>query len=146
MGKILKGTANAMENQEQLGRVPAFVDFDCITPSMQALILDYLGTHAQVTFIDLEDDVPGFAGDLTLRSSFNRNTILWRGVSGAAVHALRELEKQGLIGFKETSVHVYQDKGRRIQLPVSKGRSNGVLRWSPVTVEVKNGQFEIVSS
>jgi len=135
-----------MENQERLGRVPAFVDFDYITPSMEALILDYLDTHAQVTFIDLEDDVPGFQGDLTLRSSSNRNTILWRGASGSAVHALRELEKQGRIDFKETSVHVYQNKGRTIQLPVAKGRSNGALHWSPVVVELKNGHDEVMSS
>jgi len=127
-----------MQHQEYPRHVvPAIVDFDYITPSMQALILDYLGNHAPVTFIDLEDDVPGFEGDLTLRSSLDRNTILWRGVSGAAIHALRELEKQGWIGFKETSVHLYQKKGRRIQLPVAKCRSNGALHWNPVLVELK---------
>ncbi len=114
--------------------VPAFVDFDCTTPTIEALILDYLATHAGVTFVDLEDDVPGFAGELTLRSASNRNTILWRGVSSTAIHALCELEKQGRIAYKDTSFRVYQDKGRRIHLPIARWKSH-ILHWTPVYVE-----------
>jgi hypothetical protein len=123
------------ENAQQLEHeAPAFVDFDCTTPTMQAIILDYLATHAGVTFVDLEDDVPGFAGELTLRSSSNRNTILWRGVSSAAVHALCELEKHGRIAYKDTSFRIYQEKGRRIHLPIARWKSH-ILHWTPVYVE-----------
>ena len=124
-----------MNNHAQLDHVaPAFVDFDYLTPTMEARILDYLATHAQVTFVDLEDDVPGFSGDLSLRSSSDRNTILWRGVSSSAVHAISEMERQGQIAFKEASLRLYQEKGRTLQLPVAKWGAR-VLHWTPVVVK-----------
>ena len=128
-----------MNNQQQLEHVaPAFVDFDCITPSMQELILDYLGMNTEATFIDLEDDVPGFAGDLPLRSSSNRNTILWQGLSQSAVHALHEMDKQGKIQFQETSFAIYRHKGRRLNLPIGSWDSSKP-HWTPVVVQLKAG-------
>ena len=127
-----------MRNQGQGPDVtPAFVDFDCTTPTMQALILDYLRTHTGVTFIDLEDDVPEFSGELTLTACSNRRAILWRGLSRSAIHALRQLERQGRIQFRETSFHRYQDKGKRLLLPLARGHSSAT-HWNPVFVELKN--------
>ena len=126
-----------MNNQAQLpARAPAFVDFDTVMPSMQALVLDYLAARTEVTFIELEDDVPGFSGELEFVSSSDRKTVLWQGVSGSGVHALHELERQGLIEFKRTSFRTYQHKGRRLYLPVDEWKSN-MRHWAPVLVRLK---------
>ncbi len=126
-------------NHQQPDASSSFVDFDCTTPTMQALILDYLENHTGVTFIDLEDDVPGFLGELTLRASSNSSTILWRGISSSGIHALRQLERQGEIRFREASSRIYQDKGKRLQLPVAKWHSP-VLHWNPVYVELNSAR------
>ncbi len=125
-----------MRNQAHVEhRTPAFVDFDPAMPSMQELILDYLATHKKVTFIDLEDDVPGFSGELVLKWPSNRKTVLWRDISGPAVHALYELERNGSIRFEATSCRTYQHKGRRLYLPIEDWESNR-LHWTPVVVQL----------
>lgn len=116
--------------------VPFFPDFDCTMPTMQALILDYLATHKKVTFIDLEENVPGFFGDFPFKASSNRKTILWDGVSRSALHALHELEIQGKIQFKETDLGTYQQKGRRLYLSIDAWESEAV-HWTPAIVESK---------
>jgi hypothetical protein len=115
--------------------VPEFVDFDYLSPCMQELILDYLGHHGEVTFIELEDDVPGFAGELTFKAADNRNTILWRGLSHSAVHALSELARRGQVRFTKTSCGTYQSMGRRLQLPVGRWDCPS-LHWTPVLVDL----------
>jgi hypothetical protein len=124
------------ERERDEESVPGFVDFDCLAPSMQDLILDYLQTHAEVTFIDLEDEIPDFAGELTLKASENRQTIFWRGISHSGIHALAELERQGQIEFRQTSCQIYQSRGRRLHLPVAK-RESVRLHWTPVFVELR---------
>ncbi len=112
-----------------------FVDFEPEPPNMEALITDYLSTNPNATFVDMEEDIPGFAGELTLRDSRDRTTILWRGVSAAAVCALYSLERGKKLVFRPVSHHVYQKKGRRIQLPVVRGKQSR-WRWSPVAVNL----------
>ncbi len=116
----------------------SFVDFEPVLPDMRALILDYLACHGEATFVDLEDDIPGFCGELTLRAASNANTILWRGLSPSAVHALRSLHNEGSIALKETSFRLYKSKGRRLQLPVARAKPF-VRHWVPVVVALRNG-------
>ncbi len=116
-------------------RTSSLVDFDTVLPDMQTLVLDYLATHEQVTFVDMEEDIPGFEGEFTLRDSSNRNAILWRGLSASALCAIHTLEQQKKITLKPVSPALYQRKGRRIQLPVSKVKL-GPWRWIPVVLEL----------
>lgn len=118
-------------------RIPAFVDYDPDMPGMEDLILDYLARHKKATFTELEDELPGFSGDLVLKWPGNRKTVLWRDVSEAAVHALFELEKQGKIAFEPTSCRTYQHKGRRLYLPVDDDWESNKLHWIPVIVTLK---------
>jgi len=111
------------------------LDFEPATTSIHDLILDYLSAEGAVTFVDLEDDVPGFAGELSLRATSDKNTILWRGVSAAALHALCELQRSGTISFKEVVKQTYQAKGKTLQLPTAK-RKGFPRRWKPVLVQL----------
>ncbi len=119
----------------------SFVDFEPVLPDMRSLILDYLSYHGESTFIDLEDDIPGFCGELTLRAASNANTILWRGLSPSAVHALRSLHNEGRIALKETSFRLYKSKGRRLQLPVARAKPF-VRHWVPVVVTLRERDEE----
>ncbi len=114
----------------------SFVDFDPVLPDMRSLILDYLACHGEATFVDLEDDIPGFCGELTLRAASNANSILWRGLSPSAVHALRSLHAEGSIALKETSFRIYKSKGRRLQLPVARAKPF-IRHWVPVLVALR---------
>ncbi len=128
-----------MRRQAQLEQQsPVFVDFDPDMPGMQQLILDYLGRHKKATFTELEDELPGFSGDLVLKWPANRKTVLWRDVSRSAVHALFELEKQGRIAFEPTSCKTYQHKGRRLYLPIDADWESNRLHWTPVRVSLKS--------
>ena len=118
-------------------RTPTFVDFDPYMPGMEELILEYLGRHKKATFTELEDELPGFSGDLDLKWPANRKTVLWRDVSESAVHALFELEKQGQIAFEPTTCRTYQHKGRRLYLPIDEDWESGRLHWTPVLVRLK---------
>jgi hypothetical protein len=126
-----------MNNQIELQHsAPAFVDIDFALPGMHELILDYLATNNPATFVELEEDVPGFSGELPLKAVSNRNTILWQGLSAAAIHALYEMEKQGEIQFQETSCDKYQHRGRRLYLPVA-GWEADRTHWTPVLVTLR---------
>jgi len=115
------------------------VDFDFVPPSMEELILDYLEGRADVTFVDLEDDVPGFQGELSLKFPDNRKTILWQGISPSALHALHALEQQRRIRFEDASPELYHDKGRALNLPVDEWQATRV-HWTPVLVGLTPGQ------
>jgi len=126
-----------LSSQEQHD-VSHIVDFDFVPPSMQELILDYLATHAGVTFVDLEDDVPGFSGELSLKFPDNRKTILWQGLSASALHAIHELQLQNRIRFEDASPAIYHDKGRALNLPVDEWQATR-LHWTPVQVMLMDG-------
>ena len=117
------------QEQHEVSRI---VDFDFVPPSMGELIIDYLETHAGVTFVDLEDDVPGFSGELSLKFPGNRKTILWQGLSPSALH---ELELQNRIRFEDASPALYHDKGRSLNLPVDEWEATRV-HWTPVLVNL----------
>ena len=59
---------------------------------LKKTITEFLERHPGSTFAELCREVPDFAGNATLGTSY-QNLILWRGVSESAVRALELLEK-----------------------------------------------------
>ena len=123
---------------EGFARAPtsSFVDFEPVLPEMQALIVDYLANHTDVTFVDLEEDIPGFSGELTLRDTRSSNTILWIGLSPAAIHAMHRLQAEGMLEFRQVAPRLYASRGQRLQLPV-KQTSPTERHWLPALIALK---------
>lgn len=89
-----------------------------VVARLKKTITEFLERHPGSTFAELCREVPDFAGNATLGTSY-QNLILWRGVSESAVRALELLEKGRVVRFEAATHHPYGEDGRRLGLPVA---------------------------
>jgi hypothetical protein len=86
--------------------------------------------HGSVSFVELVNLEPGFAGDLSISYG---TLVLWAGVSDRFIDALEECKP--LIEPTPTSVLVYWHDGAALGLPIAKRPpKNGYKEphWAPV--------------
>ena len=115
---------------------------------MKGAILDLVYDNGEVTFGQLDREVPGFedrgeqGGCLTMPD--NENCVLWVAVSPDAAAALKQLLAEGLIRIASTSPWTYLSRNEGLDLPVAEhgpAEPYDEPTWLPVTIRA-NVTFE----
>jgi hypothetical protein len=90
-------------------------------------------SRGDVTFIELQQRVPNFSGDIDYHTA--NNLILWMDISIEARDTLRDLMMQGIIDVKPTNVLTYMWEGATLNLPIAKKFNHNYQKahWLPVT-------------
>lgn len=102
---------------------------------MKSRILQLVTERNYVTFKEMSDAIPGFAGSQSLQSAEHPGLVLWPFVSQEAAEVLQELLAAGIIHLHDTSVLNYMLEGQVPHLPVAKSlRAYKSPRWLPVTI------------
>ena len=85
-------------------------------------IFKFLENRKGMSFVDLENQIEGFKGDLLLE--LNPNVILWQGVSEPAREAMNILLSVKKIEMIPTPLLVYLIDGRALRLPIAKSAAS----------------------
>lgn len=107
------------------------------TDKMEHLILNFLKTTPNASFVQLCDGVAGFAGNETIQITGVDNVILWLSVSPAALQALTQLQRDKKIQFDGTHPSTYLIDGRQPKLPIANEvRPHKKLHWLPAVINL----------
>ena len=93
-----------------------------------------------VSFAELRRRMPDFRSEDPPKGfaigEWDRNVLIWLGMSRAASAAISELVEENKIYFKSTSLLVYFVDGLTLQLPLAKPgiRKYKSQRWLPVAI------------
>jgi hypothetical protein len=117
------------------------VDWSNTAVPIRDRIMSYVEHYGGgVSFAELRRHVPDFrsedpGGGFAL-GEWDRNVLIWPGMSKAASAAIDELVAEAKIYFKSTSLLVYLVDGLTLQLPLAKPgiRKYKSRRWLPVAI------------
>ena len=105
---------------------------------MKDQILQFIKERDHVSFIELSNEIPGFAGDYEFYNLALENVVLWNGVSKEAVDALKYLLSNSLIFVQEVEPLVYLHDGYLPTLPTATvAKSHKTAHWLPIVFSCK---------
>lgn len=104
-------------------------------PALAAAILELVRDRDYVSFLELEREVPGFSGELSIGVPDCDNLIFWHAASAEAIAGLQHLLSTDQVHLKTCSSFIYAVDGAIVTIPqAAKRRSYSKLHWLPVTV------------
>ena len=111
--------------------------------TLQDTIMDYVAKRDNVSFAELERDLTGVRGGMSMVCPGNPNLVLWSGLSADAIDAINGLRSADRIYLCPVSVWAYVVDGRVIDLPIANNPSRKYKnpRWLPVVIKIDQEFF-----
>jgi hypothetical protein len=106
---------------------------------ISAAILGLIAERGDVTFAELESEIPGFSGCYAIHHADDPNLVLWPFLSAHALEALLGLLSSGAIHVHPIASLSYRNYGRAPSMPLAhRPRPSGYREphWLPASLRL----------